>query len=216
MAHRPTNKRISSLGVRGFMAGKEAMMSTPGPMTVDREALELFMKVALAKKPWRIDPSLTAKDWTPYKFSRPPKVAIQWWDGVVRPHPPMRRALEEVANACRKAGMEVVDWECEHLDHRKGWEIVSSLYWPDGGEQVLGQLAESGEPILPLTRFIIHEQPSVKNLTQAELWEVSPISLRFLSEMIPNSSRSEPLRENSFEQHMPEPGLRLARKTDGR
>ncbi|KAI7785012.1 uncharacterized protein LA080_008411 [Diaporthe eres] len=170
-AFKPTTKRLSYLGVRGFMAGKEAMMGTPGPMTVDREALELFMKVALAKKPWRLDPSIAAKEWTPYKFARPPKVAIQWWDGVVRPHPPMRRALEEVANACRRAGMEVVDWECESLDHQKGWEILSSLYWPDGGQQCLGQLEESGEPILPLTKFIIHEQKSVKNLTQAELWE---------------------------------------------
>lgn len=168
---KPTNKRISSMGIRSHMIGKEAMMSTPGPMTVDREALELFMKVALAAKPWRVDPSLTVKDWTPYKFSKPLKIAVQWWDGVVQPHPPITRALREVVDACRKAGMDVVNWDCTTLDHRKGWEILASLYYPDGGEEVLDLFRESGEEILPLTKFIIHEQPSVKKLTHKELWQ---------------------------------------------
>jgi amidase len=154
------------------MIGKEAIMSTPGPMTVDRESMELFMRVALARQPWRVDPSLTVKDWSPHKFTQPLKIAVQWWDGVVQPHPPMTRALKEVAEACRKAGMQVVDWDSASLDHRKGWEILSSLYWPDGGEEIMGVLKKSGEPVLPLTKFIIEEQPTVKNMTQHELWEV--------------------------------------------
>ncbi|KIL86925.1 hypothetical protein FAVG1_09478 [Fusarium avenaceum] len=169
---KPTLKRISTMGARAAMIGKETISSTPGPMTVDRETLELFMKVALASKPWLTDPSLTAKEWTPYKFDRPLKVAIQWWDGVVQPHPPMTRALKEVAEACRKAGMEVVDWDCEPLDHKLGWEILSALYWPDGGKEALDLMEAAGEPILPLTKFIIQEQPSVKNLNMHELWEL--------------------------------------------
>ncbi|KAH7163582.1 amidase signature domain-containing protein [Dactylonectria estremocensis] len=169
---KPTLKRISVAGQRSIMAGKETIASTAGPMTVDREALELFMKVALSSEPWRIDPSLTVKEWTPYKFTKPLKIAVQWSDGVVQPHPPMTRALKEVAEACRKAGMEVVDWDCEPLDHAKAWDIISALYWPDGGEEALGLMAEAGEPVLPLTKFIIQEQPTVKNHTQHELWEL--------------------------------------------
>ncbi|TLD16073.1 uncharacterized protein PgNI_00538 [Pyricularia grisea] len=173
---KPTNKRIPAGGQRTHMIGKEAIMSTPGPMTVDRDAMELFMQVILAREPWRLDPSIDARPWVPFKFSKPLKIAVQWWDGVVRPHPPMTRALKEVSEACRKAGMEVVDWDpkSDYLkipDHSKGWEIISSLYFPDGGQEVLGHLEASGEPLLPLTKFIIQEQPSVKNLTHAELWE---------------------------------------------
>lgn len=152
-------------------------MSTPGPMTTDRESLETIMKAALVSEPWRLDPSLTAKPWTPVSFTKPLKVAVQWWDGVVKPHPPMLRALKEVADACKRAGMIVVDWDCEKLNHKKGWEIISSLYWPDGGEEVLGKLKETGEPVLPLTKFIIEEQPSVKALSQHELWEVSILAV---------------------------------------
>lgn len=84
----------------------------------------------------------------------------------------MIRALREVAESCRKAGMEVVDWNCENLDHQKGWDIISALYFPDGGKEVLGLIEEGGEPVLPLTKFIINEQPTVKELTQHELWKV--------------------------------------------
>lgn len=170
---RPTCKRIPVGGQRIHMLGKETVLSTLGPMARDREGLDLFMNVILAQKPWRLDPSLTTKDWTPYSFAKPLKVAVQWWDGVVQPHPPMIRALREVADACRRAGMTVVDWDCEALDHRRGWELTAALYWPDGGEEVLEYVAESGEPLLPLSKWIIHEQPSVRKMTQAELWKVS-------------------------------------------
>jgi amidase len=60
------------------MAGRETIGGCPGPMAADRDALEIFMKVALSAKPWRIDPGLTVKDWTPYSFTSRPKIAIQW------------------------------------------------------------------------------------------------------------------------------------------
>jgi amidase len=60
------------------MVGRETIGGCPGPMAAHRDALELFMKVALSAKPWRVDPALTAKDWTPYSFTSRPKIAIQW------------------------------------------------------------------------------------------------------------------------------------------
>ena len=77
-SRRPTQKRISTLGLSAPMAGRETIGGCPGPMAVDRDALEIFMKVALSARPWRIDPSLTMKEWTPYSFSSRPKIAIQW------------------------------------------------------------------------------------------------------------------------------------------
>ncbi|RBQ73376.1 hypothetical protein FVER14953_01664 [Fusarium verticillioides] len=170
---KPSTKRISTSGLRAAYLGRDTIAGCPGPMTVSRDGLELLMRVALAAKPWRVDPLVTFKDWTPYKFTTPPKVAVQWWDGVVMPHPPMTRALREVAAVCRKAGMEVVDWNCEGLDHGKAWEIVSALYWPDGGKEMLDILEETGEPALPLTKHILHEQASAKNRTCTEMMELN-------------------------------------------
>ncbi|KAK5947441.1 hypothetical protein PMZ80_001591 [Knufia obscura] len=168
---KPTCKRIPSGGQRTHMIGKEAILSTLGPMAADRDALELFVQTVMAAEPWLLDPSLTFKPWVPHKFDRPLRVAVQWWDGVVQPHPPMTRALKEVSAACRAAGMEIVDWDCEQLDHKKAWDIIASLYWPDAGDEVLGRLKSVGEPVLLLTKFIIEEQPSVKKLSMHELWE---------------------------------------------
>jgi amidase len=153
------------------MIGKEAILSTLGPMAADRQALELFIETVMASEPWLLDPSLTVKQWVPHKFDRPLKVAVQWSDGVVQPHPPMIRALKEVSEACKAAGMEVVDWDCSALKHDKAWDIIASLYWPDAGDECLGRINDAGEPVLPLTNFIINEQPSVTRLSMHELWK---------------------------------------------
>ncbi|KAH8893579.1 amidase [Thozetella sp. PMI_491] len=169
---KPTSKRIPCGGQRSHMIGRETIHSTLGPMAANRDSIELFMKVVLASQPWRLDPSLVVKEWTPYRFSSPIRVAVQWWDGVVKPHPPMIRALHEVSEACKNAGMEVVEWKCEDLDHKRAWDITAALYWPDGGEEVLGLLKEGGEPVLPLTEFIINEQKTVKKCDIFHLWKL--------------------------------------------
>ncbi|TLD19306.1 hypothetical protein PspLS_09754 [Pyricularia sp. CBS 133598] len=54
---------------------------------------------------------------------------------------------------------------------KAAWDIISALYWPDGGKELMHLLKENGEPILPLTKFIIYKQPTVRSLTQHELWQ---------------------------------------------
>lgn len=152
------------------MKGKDSVLATYGPLTQSRETVNLFMKVILDNEPWRHDPSLTVKPWTPETLSRPLKIAIEWSDGVVKPHPPMIRALKIVADACKAAGMGVVDWE--PYQHERAWDIVSALYFPDGGEDTLAPIKESGEPMLPLTKFITEEQPAVKRLDMHQYWEL--------------------------------------------
>ncbi len=181
-------KRITATGQLGFMEGKETISTTPGPMTVDRKAMELLMKTVLSKEPWRKDPSIIPMPWTPHTFTKPLKIAVQWWDGVVQPHPPITRALKEVATACRNAGMQVIDWNCEKLDHQKAWEITSALYWPDGGREALEFLDKHDDDLLPLTKWILQEQPSVKDLTQAELWEVSIVCFLIAYKLPRNSA----------------------------
>jgi hypothetical protein len=169
---RPSAQRIPTSGGTSHMLGRESISATNGPMATDRDSLELFMNIVIASEPWRLDPTIRYQPWAPHHFDRPLKIAVQWWDGVVKPHPPMIRALREVSEACKQAGMQIVDWNCEDLDHDKGWDILSSLYFPDGAKQVLGLLEKSGEPILPLTKWITSEQPAVKELSLYETWQV--------------------------------------------
>jgi len=150
--------------------GRDSIGATYGPITTSRETLNLFMKTILDAKPWRHDPSLIIKPWTPETITKPLKIAIEWSDGVVKPQPPMIRALQIVASACKTAGMEVVDWD--PYDHARGWELTSALYFPDGAEDTIAPILESGEPILPLTDFITKEQAQTKILTMHEYWKL--------------------------------------------
>ncbi|KAL2414729.1 Acetamidase [Exophiala dermatitidis] len=168
--YKPTSSRFPVGGSRVHMQGKDTIAGVNGPICTDRDTIEVLMKVVMDAKPWRSDPGVIPQPWSPYTFTKPLKIAIQWSDDIVCPHPPVTRALREVAAACKAAGMKVIDWVS--LDHAKGWNITSGLYFPDGGEEVLGLLKEAGESVLPLTKFIIEEQPNVKNRTQKELWNL--------------------------------------------
>jgi len=167
---KPTSRRLSLQGMKATNKGRDSVMATYGPLTQSRETINLFMKIILDNEPWRHDPWLTVKPWTPVTFTKPLKIAIEWSDGVVKPHPPTLRGLKIVADACKAAGMEVVDWE--PYQHDRAWDIVSRLYFPDGGEDTLAPIKEAGEPILPLTKFITEEQPQVKKLDMHEYWEL--------------------------------------------
>lgn len=167
---RPTTSRFPGGNARMHMTGKDAILGACGQISTDRESIELLMRVVLDAKPWRQNPSIFPQPWTPYEISEPLKVAFMWSDNIVNPHPPVIRALREVSDACKAAGMEVIDWN--PLDHDNGWEITSGLYFPDGGEEIMRILEESGEPVLPLTKFITVEQANVRSRSQKELWEV--------------------------------------------
>jgi amidase len=64
--------------------------------------------------------------------------------------------------------VEVLDWK-PHL-HDEAWAIISSLYFPDGGVEEANAMEASGEPWLPLSKWIIKENPCVKKLSMHKLW----------------------------------------------
>ncbi|OAP54190.1 hypothetical protein AYL99_11725 [Fonsecaea erecta] len=88
-------------GMKHTMDGKDSMLATFGTLTQSRETINLFMKVVLHNQPWRYDPSLMVKKWTPEQPTPPLKVAIEWSNRAVKPHYPMIRALKMVAEACK-------------------------------------------------------------------------------------------------------------------
>jgi len=130
------------------------------------------MKVVIDAKPWLVEPALLPLPWTPYQVDnatagRPLKIAIMFHDQVVLPHPPITRTLETMASRLKDlANVCVSRWE--PYQHQKAWSIISSLYYPDGGDEDAPLLEQAGEPMLPLTRWI-RQGPWVRKLTVAEL-----------------------------------------------
>ena len=108
---------------------QNTIMGTVGPMGRSARDLELFMTTVLAARPWEFDQDCLKMPWrreeVEWKNGKSPRIGVMWDDGVVRPQPPMRRALRSAVEKLRAGGLEVVDFE--PYKSAEAWEIVVSL-----------------------------------------------------------------------------------------
>lgn len=155
---KPTAARIPKQGNTSGMPGQETIIGAVGPMGVSARDCELFISSILADEPWRRDPTMVGMPWRPEaaKYTHggdKPRIGVMWDDGVVLPQPPMRRALAAAVERLKKAGYEVVDFKPYRT--QEGWDTLRQLYFTDGGAHIRATAALSGEPILPLTEWIM-------------------------------------------------------------
>ncbi|KAH7117155.1 amidase signature domain-containing protein [Dendryphion nanum] len=165
---KPTAFRIPTDGWGYMMAAADSVESVLGPLSTSLFGLSLFMKTILDAEPWKTEPALVPIPWrNDITISRQPKIGILWHDGIVKPHPPITRALRMVTKRLQEVGVEVVEFP-PYL-HDEAWAILSSLYFTDGGEYDIETIKSSGEPWRPLSNWIIKENPCVKKLSTGEL-----------------------------------------------
>lgn len=188
---RPTSYRLPMRGLAATMMGQEQIVPVVGPLSTTLEGCKLLMKTVIDQQPWVEDPTLVPIPWRmgdeyPTFLSHNSrdrhrdrrggpkrlKVAVMWHDHVVRPHPPITRALGElVAKLHRAPNIDVVDWTPRN--HALAWEILASLYFPDGAVEEKTAIDASAEPWRPLSHFIITENPYCKPLTVPEVWKLT-------------------------------------------
>ncbi|CAF0864129.1 unnamed protein product [Rotaria sordida] len=167
---KPTTFRIPKQGLVGVQMGRESIITTIGPLAQAREDINLFMKTILDTQPWLRDPSLVPIPWRSITLdSKNLTVAVMWNDGVVHPHPPITRALHETVEYLKKSGIRIIDWE--PIDHQKGWDSISALYFCNGAETERNMMTEVNEEPLPLTEWILN-QPHVKKRNWTEMNEL--------------------------------------------
>lgn len=166
---KPTAFRIPTDGWGYMMAGADSVETVIGPLSTTLGGLKIFMQTIIDAEPWLTEPALIPMPWRTYQVpqDRPLKIGILWHDEIVRPHPPVTRALRLLATQLKAAGIEVVDFS-PYL-HDDAWAILSSLYYPDGGEADTEDIAKSGEPWRPLSEWIIKDNPCVMKLSVGEL-----------------------------------------------
>lgn len=166
---KPTAFRIPTDGWGYMMAGADTVETVLGPLSTSLEGLKIFMKTIIDSEPWLEEPALVPMPWRPHSVptDRPLRIGVLWHDGIVRPHPPITRALKTVVDGLQAKNIEVVNFE-PHL-HDEAWAILASLYYPDGGETDSEDIAASGEPWRPLSEWIIKDNPCVKKLSVGEL-----------------------------------------------
>lgn len=166
---KPTAFRLPTDGWGYMMAGADTVETVLGPLSTTLEGIKLFMKVIIDTEPWLEEPALIPMPWRLFVIpeDRPLRIGVLWHDGIVRPHPPVTRALQQVIEALKGYNFDIVEFS-PHL-HDEAWAILSSLYYPDGGEADSEDIASSGEPWRPLSKWIIKDNPCVKKLSVGEL-----------------------------------------------
>jgi len=119
--------------------------------------MELFTKIVLDSEPWKIDPTQAKMPWRPEEVKwiggDKPRIGVMWDDGVCVPQPPMQRALKLAVDKLKAAGFEVVDYKTKKT--AEAWALLQRLYFTDGGERIKRLCAATGEPLLPLTQWIL-------------------------------------------------------------
>ncbi|CCM03702.1 uncharacterized protein FIBRA_05848 [Fibroporia radiculosa] len=146
-------------------------------MTNSVSGLRVFTKAILDAKPWRKDPLAIRKEWSWKEYALSDHgeggtlcFAIMWDNGVVKPHPPLTRAMQMTKRALEAAGHKgdhhqpidatvpgrnadcdpfftlVIDWEPHrHLDIYRNAE---GIFAADDGHDYLTACALSGEPLM--------------------------------------------------------------------
>lgn len=167
---KPTSKRISLIGVVAASDDTycESILPVLGPLSSSVDGLELFMKAYMAKNPWESDQQLVPLPWREEPVPKPSEltIGIIYDDGVVKPHPPIIRALKEVEEKLKAAGVNVVSWK----PHRvyEAVEVANAAYSADGNYAVFHRLEKSGEPLAPLSEHYLQVGKGDKGLTTVE------------------------------------------------
>jgi amidase len=128
---RPSYCRLPYYGARNCLEGQESVMSVLGPMTNSLSGLKIFTKVScryfpfigqtiilsirqaiIDSRPWILDPMCIRKSWDQEAYELVEHggrggrkcFAMLCDDGLVKPHPPVFRAMDMMRKALEAAG----------------------------------------------------------------------------------------------------------------
>jgi amidase len=142
----------------GFGAELNVLCAT-GPMCNTLRDMDLFVRTIKDAQPHIEDPRLVPIPWK--GLANGPKtpalkVGIMMHDGMIVPQAPVTRALEWAISKLKAApGIEVKPFA--PFQAQRAMTNIRKAYWPDGGKVVKDHLAKTGEPMFPLTQWIIKD-----------------------------------------------------------
>ncbi|KAJ9626890.1 hypothetical protein H2203_003346 [Taxawa tesnikishii (nom. ined.)] len=163
---RPSSGRLPYEGMANSWDGAPSILSVVGPLATTPAALKLVTKSLLATEPWLHDPLVNEMPWrddqeaavTELVMEKKLVFAVMRTDGLCMPHPPVRRAVEEVVKAMEKQGHKVIEWKPP--SHKALGEICMKAWSYDGGLDARKAFELSGEE--PAPQIIMEEAPEYK------------------------------------------------------
>lgn len=91
-------------------------------------------------------------------------------DGVVKPHPPIGRALRELAEKLTKRGHEIIMWDAS--DHSEYIQLMDLYFTADGCEDIQRDVNVAGEPLVPHVEALVN-RGSGNAISVYEYWQLN-------------------------------------------
>lgn len=166
------SSRFPYYGVPVSTEGQEHVPSSIGPMTRDLSSICYITQLITNSNPWDLDPRCTPLPWNELSFreiqQRPLVIGIILDDGVVKVHPPITRALQDLSAALRAHGHETLIWDTS--DHASAIELMDKYYTVDGGEDIRRDIDAGGEPYIPHVEALVNRG---KPISVYEYWQLN-------------------------------------------
>ncbi|KAF9495137.1 amidase signature enzyme [Pleurotus eryngii] len=151
-ALRPSYERLPYCGASNALEGQESISSVLGPMSNSLSAVKIFTKAIIDGKPWEKDPLAIRKEWSEKEYQLSEHggkgvnlcFAIIWDNGVVKPHPPLIRAMQMTKDALEAAGHEGEPKLANEI--RLGANSAKKPSY--GGEDFRIECEKSGKPLI--------------------------------------------------------------------
>lgn len=175
---RPSSGRLPYEGMANSLDGQNTVLSVVGPLSTSVGGLKLVTQALLSKQPWLQDPAVVELPWRAEQEKLPEKMSfgVLYHDGHVSISPPIKRALDMVVAALKKAGHEVIEWKPPSHTDINTTTFKTWIY--DGGLDLFESFKLSGEPLAEQLGAAFGDKPreqmngtaiAANNVTQREL-----------------------------------------------
>ncbi|KAI8932578.1 hypothetical protein NX059_010083 [Plenodomus lindquistii] len=159
---KPSWERVPYTGQEGGMLPGQTKTGIPasaGPLAHSLRDIELFFSAVADQKPWTIDPDVVPAPWSFVK--RKLRIGIVRRDGVIDPHPPIARLLDEVKDKLQRAGVEVVEMDITPL-FSQCQSLANAMFGVEGGNNMFDLLEAAGEPLSPWLSTRLRRKPPME------------------------------------------------------
>jgi amidase len=133
-------------------AAKIGIPASAGPLAHTMRDIELFFRTLSEQRPWTKDPDVVPLPWSsPTSLGgagRKLRIGIVRRDGVIDPHPPIARLLDEVKTKLQRAGVDVVEMDITPL-FSQCQSLANALFGVEGANAMFDILESTNEPLSP-------------------------------------------------------------------
>jgi len=148
---RPSQRRVPYGKATNSGLGQEAILSVAGPMARSMATVELFMRTVLDACAADFDASampfpFNGQAYDIVKQEKKLAFGLARTDGLVHAHPGLQRALTITAEALRKEGHEVIDFDLSAF--KEAWTVAGQIFAADNGEDIEQVLSAIEEPLI--------------------------------------------------------------------